>query len=152
MSEPEPRSAPPPSPDMLPPGPPSATPPPGYPPYGHPPPPGYPPHGHPPPPGYPGYGYPPPYPYPYVAQPPWNTYAILSLVFAFAVFAPLGIYFGTKAKEQIAQTGERGIELANIGVIAGWILTCLLAAFLVVWCAFFVTFLGTAATQLPRTF
>ncbi len=140
MSEPEPRPAPPPSPDMPPPGQPSATPPPGYPPYGHP-----------PPPGYPGYGYPPPYPYPYVVQPPWNTYAILSLVFAFAVFAPLGIYFGTKAKEQIAQTGERGIELANIGVIAGWILTCLLAAFLVVWCAFFFTFLGSAAALLPRT-
>jgi hypothetical protein len=81
----------------------------------------------------------PPYPYPY--QPPVNTYAILSVVFAFAVFAPLGIYFGNKAKQQIAQTGERGIELAKVGVIAGWILTGLQAAFLVVWCGLFGTFL-----------
>ncbi len=142
MSEPQPGPAARPSPEMPPPGPPSATPPSGYPPHAHPPPPG------------PPYGYPPPYPYafPYVVQTPWNTYAILSLVFAFAVFAPLGIYFGIKAKEQIAQTGERGIELAKIGVIAGWIITCLQAAFLIVWCAFFFTLLGSAAVQFPRTF
>jgi hypothetical protein len=74
-----------------------------------------------------------------------NTYAILSVVFAFAVFAPLGIYFGSKAKEQIAQTGERGIELAKVGVIAGWILTCLQGAFLIVWCGLFVSFFGSFA-------
>ncbi len=56
----------------------------------------------------------PPPPYPYVPYPPpFNTYAILSLVFALFVFAPLGIYFGKVAKRQIAQTGERGIELAG---------------------------------------
>ena len=96
-------------------------------------------------PPYPPY---PPYPYPYPVQPPVNTYAILSVVFAFAVFAPLGIYFGNKAKQQIAQTGERGIELANVGVIAGWILTGLQAAFLVVWCGLFgAFFLGFTHAQ-----
>lgn len=74
----------------------------------------------------------PPYPYaPY--PPPFNTYAILSLVFAVFVFAPLGIYFGQVAKRQIAQTGERGIELANVGIICGWIFSVLL----VIWCGFF---------------
>ena len=58
----------------------------------------------------PPYGwYPPPHGW---YPPPMNTYAILSLVFALAVFPPLGIYFGNKAKREIAERGERGIELA----------------------------------------
>jgi len=95
-------------------------------------PPGYPPPGYPPypPPGYPPYGYPPP---------PLNTYAVLSLVLALALFPPLGIYFGIKAKEQIAQTGERGLELARVGVIAGWVLTGLMVLFFVLWCGFMAT-------------
>jgi len=76
----------------------------------------------------------PPPPYPYVPYPPpFNTYAILSLVFALFVFAPLGIYFGKVAKRQIAQTGERGIELANVGIICGWIFSVML----VIWCGLF---------------
>jgi hypothetical protein len=82
-------------------------------------------------PGYPNYPYPPPY-----APRPYNTYAILSLVFALAVFPPLGIYFGHKAKQQIAQTGERGIELANVGYILGWVFTALMGVFLLLWCGF----------------
>ncbi|GAB3835941.1 DUF4190 domain-containing protein [Dactylosporangium cerinum] len=70
----------------------------------------------------------------YTPLPPVNTYAILAAVFAFVVFPPLGIYFGGKAKEQIAQSGERGIELANVGVIAGWILSVLFGLFIIVWC------------------
>ena len=63
---------------------------------------------------------------------------------------PLGIYFGIKAKEQIAQTGERGIELANDRSDRRLdSLPACMAAFLVVWCAFFFTFLGSAAAQLP---
>jgi peptidyl-prolyl cis-trans isomerase B (cyclophilin B) len=46
------------------------------------------------------------------------------------VFPPLGIYFGYKAKQQIANTGERGVELANAGVIVGWIFT----SFYILWC------------------
>lgn len=65
---------------------------------------------------------------------PVNTYAILAAVFSFVVFPPLGIYFGRKAKEQIAQSGERGIELANVGIIAGWIISVLYGLFMIVWC------------------
>jgi hypothetical protein len=85
---------------------------------------------------------------PYVAQPPVNTYAILATVFAFAIFPPLGIYFGSKAKQQIAQTGERGIELANVGVIAGWIISVLYGLFLIVWCGLFVTIFATGASRI----
>ncbi|NYT96103.1 DUF4190 domain-containing protein [Salinispora sp. H7-4] len=75
----------------------------------------------------------PPYPpHPYSA--PLNTYAILALVFGAMVFPPLGIYFGKKAKDQIAQTGERGVELATAGVVVGWIFTTLYGLMLVVWC------------------
>lgn len=70
----------------------------------------------------------------YVPLPPVNTYAILAAVFAFVVFPPLGIYFGRKAKEQIALSGERGIELANVGVIAGWIISVLYGLFMILWC------------------
>lgn len=79
----------------------------------------------------------------YVAAPPVNTYAILATIFAFVVFPPLGIYFGTKAKQQIAQTGERGIELATVGIIAGWVLSVLYALFMIVWCGVFVTIIGS---------
>jgi Domain of unknown function (DUF4190) len=99
--------------------------------------------------------YPPPYgpyppPPPYAMLPPFNTYAILAAIFAFVVFPPLGIYFGYKAREQIAQTGERGIELAKVGIIGGWIITGLQAAFLVVWCGMFLTFF-TAFSQARPT-
>ncbi len=74
--------------------------------------------------------------WPYTPYPaPVNMYAILSLVFAVAVFPPLGIYFGAKAKRQITQTGERGIELANVGVVIGWIFTVAYGLVLMVWCA-----------------
>jgi hypothetical protein len=85
----------------------------------------------------------PPYPAPY--PPPVNTYAILATVFAFVVFPPLGIYFGYKAREQIAQTGERGSELATVGIVAGWILTILQAVFVVIWLGFFLTFFSAFA-------
>ena len=89
---------------------------------------------------------PPPYPAPpyapYVVAPPMNTYAILSAIFAFAVFAPVGIYLGYKARRQIEQTGERGIELAKVGIIGGWILTGLQALFLLVWCGGFIAFMS----------
>ncbi|WP_433088004.1 DUF4190 domain-containing protein [Dactylosporangium sp. CA-052675] len=82
-----------------------------------------------------------PYPHPgyqqqYTPLPPVNTYAILAAIFAFVVFPPLGIYFGRKAKEQIAVSGERGTELATVGVVAGWIISVLYGLFLIVWCGF----------------
>jgi hypothetical protein len=83
---------------------------------------------------------------PYVAQPPVNVYAILAATFAFLVLPPLGIYFGQKAKEQIAVSGERGIELANVGVIAGWILSVLYAVIIVVWCVFMISIISAGTT------
>jgi hypothetical protein len=80
--------------------------------------------------------------YQYVGGPPTNTYAILAAIFAFVVFPPLGIYFGYKAREQIAATGERGSELATVGIVAGWILTALYGVFMLVWCGFAVAFGG----------
>jgi hypothetical protein len=90
-----------------------------------------------PPSGQPPY---PPYPYPYQPAPQYNTYAILALVLAIFVFPPLGIYFGAKAKQQIAVSGERGIEFATAAVVIGWVLTGLFAAFFVVWCTMFGIF------------
>jgi hypothetical protein len=66
----------------------------------------------------------------------------LPLVFSLIVFPPVGIYLGYKAKEQIERTGERGIELARIGIVAGWVLASLQALFLIVWCGLFLTFVG----------
>ena len=82
----------------------------------------------------PGY---PPYP------PPINMNAILSLIFALVVFAPLGVYFGNKAKREIDQTGERGIELATAGVVCGWIFSGLM----LLGCAFSVVLFGFAITH-----
>jgi hypothetical protein len=74
---------------------------------------------------------PPPYqPYP----PPYNVYAILSLVLALFVLPPLGIYFGHKARQQMAVTGERGAELATAGIVCGWVLTAIFGFFMVIWC------------------
>jgi hypothetical protein len=91
---------------------------------------GNPAHGQPP---YPPYAPYPPY-QPYAYSRPVNTYAILALVFGATVFAPLGIYFGKKAKKQIAQTGERGVELATAGVVVGSICTAFYGLTLLVWC------------------
>jgi hypothetical protein len=101
---------------------------------------------------------PPPYnPYGYQPPPPYNTYAILALVLAIVVLPPLGIYFGSVAKKQIAQTGERGIELANAAVIVGWVMTIILGVALTLWCALFgsmmfgfFTFWGSATSNIPR--
>lgn len=87
------------------------------------------------PPPYPPYGYYPP-------QPPYNTYAILSLALGLFVLPPLGIYFGYQARKQIAVTGERGAELATAGIVVGWVLTSIMAAFFVIWCGFMGIGLG----------
>jgi hypothetical protein len=81
----------------------------------------------PPPPG-PG-----PYGYVVYQQPPLNTNALLALVLGAMVLPPLGIYFGYKAREEIARTGQRGSELATAGIVVGWVLTGL---FVVAVCGF----------------
>jgi hypothetical protein len=119
---------PPPPPGGQPPG--QPPPPPGdYPP--QPPPQGYPPQQAPaqpygyPPPGYPPAGYGPP------VQPPNNGYAVAALIcsiigvlFILPVIGPiLGIVFGNTAKKQIDQSQGRegGENMAQAGVILGWI-------------------------------
>jgi Domain of unknown function (DUF4190) len=73
-------------------------------------------------------------------------YAMLALVFGVMVFPPLGICLGHKAKEQIAQTGERAVELANAGMVVGWIFTVFYGLFFLVWCGFMGIFvLGAVA-------
>jgi hypothetical protein len=91
-------------------------------------------------------GWQPPGQYGYVVYqaPPYNTLAILALVLGAMVLPPLGIYFGHKAQQQIAQTGERGVELAKAGVVVGWILTALYGLFFIVWCAFAAQFFAHA--------
>ena len=79
------------------------------------------------------YGYPPP-------APPVNLSAILSLVLGVFVFPPLGIYFGGRAKREIARTGERGIELAVAGTVVGWVFTLLWVAMVLFVCAGFGVF------------
>ncbi|HEU4426261.1 MAG TPA: DUF4190 domain-containing protein [Pilimelia sp.] len=69
-------------------------------------------------------------------------YAILALVFGAMVFPPLGIYFGSKAKQQIAETGERGVELATAGLVVGWIFTALYGVAFLVWCGIVGTMLA----------
>jgi hypothetical protein len=63
------------------------------------------------------------------------------------VLPPLGIYFGKKAQQQIAVTGERGIELAKAAVVVGWVLTIGVGAFFVIWCVIVMSFFifGAAA-------
>ncbi|MEJ7703928.1 MAG: DUF4190 domain-containing protein [Geodermatophilaceae bacterium] len=84
----------------------------------------------------PGYGQP-----PYGAPPQrgTNALAILAIVFAF-VFAPLGIVFGSMARNQIKNTGEEGSGLALAGIIVGSII----CAILLVYFIFFALFIGAA--------
>jgi hypothetical protein len=119
---------PPPPPGGQPPGQPPSPPggfPPPQPPQGYPP--AYPPQQAPQP-----YGYPPPAGYgPPQPQPPNNGYAVASLIcsivgvlFILPVIGPiLGIVFGNTAKKQIGQSQRRegGENLAQAGIIVGWI-------------------------------
>lgn len=82
-----------------------------------------------------GYPYGQPYqPYPVRKT---NTMAILALVFGF-VFFPLGIYFGHRAKKEIALTHEDGEGLATAGIIVGWIHAGIWGLAVAIWLVFFV--------------
>lgn len=59
--------------------------------------------------------------------------AILALVFGF-VFPILGIVFGTIARKQIRETGEKGDGLALAGLIVGIVFTALMAAAIAISC------------------
>jgi Domain of unknown function (DUF4190) len=79
---------------------------------------------------------------PMPAQPPFNAYAIIAIVLAVMVLPPLGVYFGYVARRQIAVSGERGIELAQVAIVVGWALTALMAVGLLIGCVFFAIWLG----------
>jgi hypothetical protein len=81
-----------------------------------------------PPTGPPVFAPPPPPPY----RPPVNTFATLSLVFAF-VFAPVGAILGHLGLAQIRRTGELGRDRALIGVILSYVFIVLAVVGLVGW-------------------
>lgn len=82
---------------------------------------------------------PPPYGY-YPPPAPFNTYSILALVLAIFVLPPLGIYFGYKARTEIAASGERGREFATAAIVIGWVLT----GFWILWCGFIALMVGSS--------
>lgn len=67
---------------------------------------------------------------------PTNQNAILALVLAL-ILPPLGIYFGGKARREIAVTGEEGSGLATAGVVIGWVWTGLIASITLIFCLSF---------------
>jgi hypothetical protein len=73
--------------------------------------------------------------------------AIMALVFGF-VFAPLGIYFGYRAKQEIAVSGEDGEGMATAGIIVGWVhcgLWALSILLIIVYFVIIIVFIGLAA-------
>lgn len=74
-----------------------------------------------------------------------NTYAILSLVFAF-VFFPLGLIFGIIALSQIKKTNEDGRGLAIAGIIVSS-----LAIFGMLMIIAFISFLGRVVIGNPMS-
>ena len=72
-----------------------------------------------------------------------NSYAILSLVFAF-IFWPLGIFFGHKARKQIKATGEAGDGLATAGLVLGYLALAGTIGLLVLSAAVAASFKSTA--------
>jgi hypothetical protein len=73
-----------------------------------------------------------------------NTYALLALLLSILVFPPIGIWLGRKAKEQIAVSGESGIELATVAEIYGWVVTGFLVIGGCLYCA-----IGATAVDSP---
>ncbi|MFG1929978.1 DUF4190 domain-containing protein [Mycobacterium sp. NPDC048908] len=61
-----------------------------------------------------------------------NTFATLSIVFAF-VFAPVGAVLGHVALSQIKRRGQRGRERAIIGLTISYVLIVLAVIALVIW-------------------
>lgn len=71
----------------------------------------------------------------YPTVPQTNTMAIAALVSSL-VFAPLGIIFGHVALKQIKRTGDEGRGLAVAGLVIGYVVTVLLALFVILFVAY----------------
>ena len=69
-------------------------------------------------------------------SPQTNTMAIAALVSAL-VLAPLGIVFGHVALRQIKRSGDGGRGLAIAGLVIGYVVTVLLALFLILVVVYF---------------
>jgi eukaryotic-like serine/threonine-protein kinase len=87
--------------------------------------------------------------FPEPAEPPSrprvNTFATLSLVYAF-VFAPAGAILGHLGLAQIRRTGQRGRERALVGLTLSYVFIALTVVGLVVWATFAATHSNQAAT------
>lgn len=94
-----------------------------------------------PPPGPPGFMPPPPPPH----RPPVNTFATLSLVFAF-VFAPVGAVLGHLGLSQIRRTGELGRDRALVGLSLSYAFIMLTVVALTGW-ATLTTLEGSRSNQ-----
>jgi hypothetical protein len=66
----------------------------------------------------------------YPSVPQTNAMAVAALVSSLVV-APLGIVFGHVALRQIKRTGDEGRGLAKAGLVIGYVLTTLMALFLI---------------------
>ena len=86
--------------------------------------------------------------YPEPPEPAVNTFATLSLVFAF-VFAPAGAILGHLGLAQIRRTGERGRDRALVGVSLSYALITLAVIALVGWAT--LTAIGSNHTATPTT-
>ena len=71
------------------------------------------------------------------SDPQTNAMAIAALVSSL-VFAPLGIVFGHVALRQIKRSGVEGRGLAKAGLMIGYVLTTLMALFLILVVVYFV--------------
>ncbi len=88
---------------------------------------------------------PPPYPYP----PPRRTNGMaiaamvvsLASLFACPLVGAVGIYLGSRAREEIRRSGEEGDGMAQAGIIVGWIAIALS----VVYVCLFAGIFGLAA-------
>lgn len=74
-----------------------------------------------------------------------NTFATLSLVYAF-VFAPAGAILGHLGLAQIRRTGQQGRERAVVGLMVSYVFIALAVVGLVVWATFAATHSNRAAT------
>jgi eukaryotic-like serine/threonine-protein kinase len=96
----------------------------------------------------------PPEEFPEPAEPPSrprvNTFATLSLVYAF-VFAPAGAILGHLALAQIRRTGQQGRQRALAGLTLSYVFITLAVVGLVVWATFAATSSNQAATPTTAT-
>ena len=96
----------------------------------------------------------PPEEFPEPAEPPSpphvNTFATLSLVYAF-VFAPAGVILGHLGLAQIRRTGQQGRQRALVGLTVSYVFIALAVVGLVVWATLAATSSNQTATPNSAT-